>query len=155
MRLYLDTEFNGHGGELISMALVSPEGHCWYGVRESPIAGYFDNDPIEPWVAENVIPKLNFPYPMTDSQFRIPLHAFLLQFDNPEIICDWNADGMLFCKWLAGESYESSLDYACRITILKTPPAQPVSDNPHNAMADAEALMRWNEARLKSVQVKQ
>lgn len=32
MRLYLDTEFNGFGGSLISAALVSTGGHEWYEV---------------------------------------------------------------------------------------------------------------------------
>jgi hypothetical protein len=140
MRLYLDTEFNGHGGELISMALVSPEGKHWYGIRRADAVGR-----IDPWVHENVIPKLGV-WAMSDIEFRTLLHDFLRQFDNPEIICDWNADAVHFCQWLAGESYETSLDYACRITILKTPPGQPVSENPHNALADAEALMRWHMA---------
>lgn len=30
-RLYLDTEFNGHGGELISLALAAEDGRHWYG----------------------------------------------------------------------------------------------------------------------------
>lgn len=142
-RLYLDTEFNGHGGQLISMALVSPGGYRWYGVRS------LEDEIIHPWVQENVIPKLNWDAaPMGPARFRRSLYDFITQFDNPEIICDWNADAALFCEWLAGDTYETSLDYACRITILKTPPGQPVSENPHNALADAEALMRWNEARL-------
>lgn len=29
MKFYLDTEFNGFGGELISLALVSEQGHEW------------------------------------------------------------------------------------------------------------------------------
>jgi len=141
-RLYLDTEFNGHGGELISMALVSSIGHRWYGVRY-PRGG----DGIDPWVAEHVFPKLARPV-MPDRKFRESLHAFLRGFNDPEIVCDWNADAMHFCEWLTGEDYASSLDWPCRITILKTPPGQPVSENPHNALADAEALMRWHEARL-------
>lgn len=142
MRLYLDTEYNGFGGELISMAIVSPAGHRWYGAR-APVF------PVDPWVAENVMPKLEFGRPMmTDREFRDSLHVFLHQFDDPEIVCDWHADAGLFCSLLQGETFDSSLDYACRITILRTPPGQPVSEIPHNAVADAEALMRWNEARL-------
>src|SRR5690349_21302626 len=53
MRYYLDTEFNGFGGELISLALV----------REDEISLYLVSDDIavrslEPWVAENVWPLL-------------------------------------------------------------------------------------------------
>lgn len=143
-RLYLDTEFNGFGGELISMALVSPtKVYSWYGIRSEATI-------TDPWVKQNVIPKLHIygaGAVMTDREFRESLHNFLRHFDDPEIICDWCADGMLFCQWLHGQSYDSSLDYACRITILKTPPGVPAPEEPHNALADAEALMRWNEAR--------
>lgn len=143
-QLYLDTEFNGHGGKLISMALVSPGGYRWYCVRS------MEDEIIHPWVQENVIPKLNWDAaPFGDARFSKSLHDFLGQFDNPEIICDWNADAALFCQWLSGPTYETSLDYPCRITILKTPPGQPVSKNPHNALADAEALMLWHQAPLK------
>lgn len=83
MRLYLDTEFNGHGGELISLALVT-------------------------------------------------------------IICDWPVDAMHFCASLAGQDFESSLDFPCEIKILRTPPGQSVSLIPHYALEDARALRHWH-----------
>jgi hypothetical protein len=141
MRLYLDTEFNGHGGELISMALVSADG-WWYGVRKPPAV-------IDPWVAANVVPKLDWPNEgWSDEDFRHTFLNFLTGLPDAEIICDWHADAEHFCHWLDGPTYQQSVDWPFRITILKTPPGQPVSENPHNALADAEALMRWNEARL-------
>ncbi len=141
-RLYLDTEFNGFGGQLISMGMVSPDGNSWYGVMKLP-------DHIDPWVQEHVIPHLGVEswQPLTDASFRASLHQFLVKFKNPEIICDWHADAMFFCACLAGEDYASSLDYAFRLTVLKTPPGQPVSLIPHHALMDAQALMSWNEAR--------
>lgn len=51
MKLFLDCEFNGFGGELISMALVDEQGKYFYEVLPCP-------QPI-PWVQENVMPKLN------------------------------------------------------------------------------------------------
>ena len=52
MRYFLDTEFNGFGGELISIALV-PE----YGDQEFyavlPLPAY-----LHPWVERHVIPYL-------------------------------------------------------------------------------------------------
>lgn len=51
MPLYLDTEFNGHGGELISMALASTGGTHFY--VELPLP-----QNVQPWIAENVVPKL-------------------------------------------------------------------------------------------------
>lgn len=142
MRLYLDTEFNGHGGELISMALIGRDVYAakWYEARQ--ISGA-----VDPWVAQNVMPKLDR-VPLSNVYFRRCFHDWIRQFDNPDIICDWHADAAHFCRMLEGPDYGSSLDFACRIVILKTPPGEPVSANPHNALADAEALMLWNEYRL-------
>jgi len=136
MQLYLDTEFNGHGGELISMAMVSGNGGGWYCARQ--IA-----EPVDPWVAEHVIPKLGR-NPLPPDDFRESFLHFVKQHENPEIICDWSADAEHFLRLLAGPDYASSIDYPCSVTILKTPSGQPVSSDPHNALADAVALMVWH-----------
>ncbi len=143
-KLYLDTEFNGHGGSLISMALVSPARLSFYEV--TPIGRLTD---FAPWVQANVIPVLNRD-PVSVVDFRNLFHVFITQFDNPEIICDWHADAEHFCRMLAGPDYGSSLDFPCRITILKTPPGQPVSRIPHNALADAQALCDWHQGVLRN-----
>jgi hypothetical protein len=145
VRFYLDTEFNGHGGELISLALVSPHGPEWYAAQARNVT--IEPEAYDPWVAQNVIPKLGVEY-MRPLIFRSEFQCFIQQFDNPEIICDWHTDAEHFLRLLSGPDFGSSLDFACRITILKTPPGQPVSAQPHNALADARALMEWNEMRL-------
>lgn len=152
-RLYLDTEFNGHGGALISLALVSPEGHEFYeAVDITTYPDYLWGDGphrfrIEPWVAENVVPVLDKPglhWPL----FKLAFHQFIQQFDNPEVICDWNADAAHFLSLLSGVDYMSSLDFACRVIVLRTPnPGGPSSARPHNALADARGLMTWHLVR--------
>lgn len=139
MRLYIDTEFNGHGGELISMAVVSAYGHSWYYAKR--LLG-----PPNPWVAEHVLPKIDEASYIHSAVFRMDFQRWIKDFDNPEVICDWHADAEHFCKMLEGPSYDTSLDFPCSITILKTPPGQPVSANPHNALADAIALRDWHNA---------
>ena len=54
MALYLDTEFNGFKGELISLALFNVDGNHFYEVLELP-ADYC----VHPWVKANVVPVLN------------------------------------------------------------------------------------------------
>lgn len=138
-KLYLDTEFNGFGGALLSMALVSPQGDEFYQVVAPPSL-------VDPWVQTHVMPKM-YQKPVALRDFKDLLHVFLLKFSDPEVICDWHADAVHFCASLSGIDYGTSLDYACKISILKTPPGQPTSLDPHNALADAKALMAWNEHR--------
>ena len=152
MKLYLDTEFNGFGGDLISMALVGETfPHSLAGsVTSEFYHAVLCKAPIDPWVQEHVMPHLNA-VPLMPYLFRAEFHDFIKRFANPEIICDWHADAEHFCRMLAGPDYGTSLDFACRITILNTPPGQPVSEIPHNAMEDARALKRWHQDALRSV----
>lgn len=147
MQLYLDTEFNGFGGELIAIALASARGEAFYATCELPAK-------IDPWVFQHVIPVLHkgpsgrpllHAAPMPYEAVRTWFHDYISQFENPEIICDWYADAEYFCRMLAGQDHGTSLDFACRITIVKTPPGQPISRVPHNALEDARALMEWHQ----------
>lgn len=138
MKLYLDTEFNGHGGELISMAIVSAYGHSWYYACKPMFQ-------IDPWVQEHVIPVLDTEY-LNPAIFRLDFQRWIKDFSDPEIVCDWHADAKHFCDLMLGHDYEHSLDMPFTITVLKTPPGQPISKRPHNALADAIALREWHNA---------
>lgn len=133
--LFLDTEFNGHGGELISMALVSDDGREWYQVRHIP-------DDVHPWVGEHVVPLLG-KEPLGDEVFRFSLHTFLLEFVSPVIMCDWHADAAHFAESLAGPDYRTSLNYDCTIRVFGQMVTQPQPEVPHNALSDARALRDW------------
>ena len=52
MRYFLDTEFNGFGGALLSLALVPEDGQEFYVTLEC-------DDPVFPWVERNVVPYLD------------------------------------------------------------------------------------------------
>jgi hypothetical protein len=150
MRFYLDTEFNGHGGELISMALVSELMHMGLGVNGS-IEWYkarLIKSPIVPFVAENVMPVLSTRQ-LSPEEFRSEFGTFISRYTNCEIICDWHTDAEHFCAMLAGRDYGSSLDFPCMIRILRTPPGAPApAAIPHNALQDARALRDWYEPIL-------
>jgi hypothetical protein len=134
---YLDTEFNGHGGKLISIALVSPMGPTFYGACQLP-------EPTDAWVLQHVIPVLGAVATYSYMGLRQVFQGFIKQFSNPTIICDWHADAVHFLNMLEGPNYGTSLDFSCQIHVLKTPPGEPVSQIPHNALADARALMTWH-----------
>ena len=131
MRIFIDGEWNSYGGELISLALVAEDGRSFYEVLgcENP----------DQWVTENVMPKLAKPWIVMQS-LQQQLEYFLNQFDSVHIIADWPEDIMWFCKVLVTGPG----------TRLDTPPltmqilrVDTVSKNPHNALADAEALRDW------------
>lgn len=97
MRYYLDTEFNGFGGELISLGLVREDGAHFYCV--------FECHAPEPWVAENVIPILE-PFPGGEQRWGTMeretaahlIAEFLRDDGNPVIVTDWPDDIRYFCE---------------------------------------------------------
>lgn len=134
MRLFIDGEWNGFGGELISMALVAEDGREFYAE--------FGCDNPEPWVAENVIPKLSDGHGFMRESIesaQVRLSLFLAQFDAVHIVADWPEDIERFCRLLiTGPG-----------TRIDTPPltmevvrVDAPSENPHNALADARGLRR-------------
>ncbi|HSV26195.1 MAG TPA: hypothetical protein VLJ17_24625 [Xanthobacteraceae bacterium] len=149
MTLYLDTEFNGHAGQLISLALVSSSSpDYFYGVL--PIAKHRY---VESWVIDNVLPHLNQdPEPL--SHFRDRLRAFLQRYAGKEIVADWPGDFAHLMGLMCGPSYDKSFIIPCTLVLVESGDLQ--SDTPHNALSDARALMKWhrvkeheeNEARL-------
>src|SRR5262245_26585913 len=138
-RLYLDTEFNGHRGELISLALADPDGDYWYGIWPRPVY-------IEPWVLENVIPKLDVP----DHRPRVigsedncnSLRKFLTEREGVVIYADWPDDFVHLLRCMSGPSYNTSWVVPLRMHLLKD--TDPKPKIPHNALSDAIALMEWH-----------
>ena len=85
MRYFLDTEFNGFGGALISMALVpeDPEAAPFYEALECP-------DPT-PWVTEHVLPVLAAT-PIDAAELSRRLQDYLGDDPWPVLIADWPED---------------------------------------------------------------
>jgi len=145
-KLFLDCEFNGLHGELISMALVSDDHAEWY--QTVAVRGR-----IDPWVAEHVIPYLSATFTAHTRErsdhedLAASLDAFLSNFDNPEIIADWPADFEHFGNLLTiiGANGGFKEAYACTMRLINTPPLKP--EVPHNALSDARALRDWYVAQ--------
>ena len=137
MTLYLDTEFNGHGGQLISLALVSDRSPDeFYGVV--PFI-----DPVHPWVAEHVVPLLDRE-PEPPEEFRMRLQMFMERHSGEEIIADWTDDFKLLMSAMSGGSYEKRWMVPCGMRLIVSGDVQP--ERPHNALSDARALMYWHKA---------
>ncbi len=143
MNIYIDCEWNGYGGQLISVALVSENDDIFY--RVLPIA-----EPIDPWVSENVIPVLYSSAGIKCSveskqDLQKQLQHYLSQFDLINIIADWPEDLKWFCELLItgpGEMIripEFTMEYRN---------IESISTVPHNAVNDAYAIMQADKNAL-------
>lgn len=130
MRGYIDTEFNGFGGELISMAIVLDNGNEWYQVKRLPLF-------VHPWVAENVVPVLG-KESVDQDFFTASLHHFLSANFIMEIIADWPSDLEHFFRELLGQNHDQALRLAVSGRIVLN--VDYVSAIPHNALEDARAI---------------
>jgi hypothetical protein len=149
MRYYLDTEFNGFGGELISLALVPEHGDQeFYVVLPLP-------EPLHPWVERNVIPYLNAVPPGLDATTRSRIEAaheiavYLRPDEDPVIVADWPDDIAYFCALLVTKAGDMAPVGNLRLEFVSSPgfSTAAISKVPHNALHDARALrdfmLRW------------
>lgn len=141
MRYFLDTEFNGFGGELISLALVPESGDQDFYVS-LPLPAE-----IHPWVARNVLPYLRFVPSGVDHQLsRVDaaqhLEAYLARDRDPLIVADWPDDLAHFCGLLVtGPGEMIALD-GLRLELVNGVGFSAAANSkiPHNALHDARAL---------------
>lgn len=133
MKLYIDCEFNGFGGELISMALVSESGHEWYEVLPC-------EQPVD-WVAEHVMPILNKEALQRREDLVESLGLFLSQFDRVHIVADWPEDIAYFCNSLILSAGLRINTPPITLEILRIDGAESLV--PHNALHDARSIKEF------------
>ena len=141
MRYFLDTEYNGWGGALLSLALVPDDGEELYLTLDW-------DGPLEEWVERNVIPYLDAvseqlvsPRLSRADAARAVAH-YLAGDPEPLIVADWPEDIALFnALLLTGPG-----------TMVEVPPltfkfvelsgfsTAANSKVPHNALHDARSL---------------
>lgn len=141
MRLYLDTEFNGFGGALMSLALVPADcaAPTFYRVVEH-------DGPIDPWVAEHVVPKLG-EKPTARAVVAKELAAYLKKMPEPTVVADWPTDfEHLLTLLITGPGQMASTpDFRMEFRRLAGFNTATASVLPHNALADALALRDYCE----------
>ena len=141
MRYFLDTEFNGFGGELISLALVPERGDReFYVVLPLP-------ETIEPWVERHVMPYLHYvPDALDLSTDRVAaaheLAGYLATDRDPLIVADWPEDIALICRLLLVGATEIVDVGRMSFEFLRTPGFSTARNSkvPHNALHDARAF---------------
>ena len=141
MRYFLDTEFNGWGGALLSLALVPEDGEELYLTLDWTGA-------LEPWVERHVVPYLDsvpdslLSPRMSRADAARTLSHYLAGDLEPLIVADWPEDIAQFnMLLLTGPG-----------TMVEVPPLRfhfvelsgfstaANSKVPHNALHDARAL---------------
>lgn len=133
MKAWIDTEFDGMSGKLISMAIVDDAGKEFYEVIEHGV--------VCQWVAEHVIPILNKPAVTLDI-FKLRLSIFLSKYIDLELIADWPDDIKYFCEALIvgpGQKMHTPPYLTFRLDT-SLPDTATNSKIPHNALEDARAL---------------
>jgi hypothetical protein len=136
MIFFVDTEFNGFGGELISIALV-PRDQSKLSFYEEVILP----ERIHPWVKMNVIPLLDYRNQVSREEARVSLWSYLRGFTEDNLfIADYPYDITLLTALLC----DSNGNYSnARMSFLvRQPPREPEPIRPHNALSDAVALRR-------------
>lgn len=129
MNLFIDCEFNGFQGELISMALVDEQGNYFYEVLRCAHP--------TPWVTGHVMTVLN-KSPIERSSFQQKLAAFLSSYRVVNIIADWPEDLSHFCNMLISGAGRRLVTPPLSMALCTDVQFQ--SRIPHNALEDARAL---------------
>ena len=146
MIFYIDTEFDGFGGDLLTLALVSEDLSVppLYLARDD-----IDPNALEPWVKDNVYPIIDIPAAAPDfvpiEHFGAYIAAYVC--DNTDdgeitIVADWPDDlRYLMMTLITGPGMMINLKGLDMCLRRCEPwPTKLLGQTQHNALCDARAL---------------
>jgi len=141
VRYFLDTEYNGIGGALLSLALVPDDGEDLYLTLKT-------SDSLVDWVERHVVPYLDSVPPRLSCP-RLPrsdaakaLEHYLQHDEQPLIVADWPEDVAQFCNLMVtgpGDMIDAR-HVTFRLMPMSNFSTAANSKVPHNALHDARAL---------------
>jgi len=142
VRYFLDTEFNGFGGDLLSLALVPEHGADEFYVTLKHEVG------LVPWVEQNVAPFFDHvPAGLVSPRLSrrdasIGVSQYLAMDPEPLIVADWPEDISQFCNLLMTGPGEMVPVPALSLQLLPLGGFSTAANSavPHNALHDARAL---------------
>lgn len=141
-RYFLDCEFDGYGGPLLSIALYNPSGEHFYVE--------IDQEAKDPWVIENVLPLLKEKKVSRDTAAQMLSEYLKTYYDlhTITIYADWPDDIRHFCELLItgpGEMIKvSNITFKLDLSISSSK-----SKVPHHALHDAEAIFFDTRKRIR------
>ena len=141
LRYFLDTEYNGWGGALLSLALVPDEGEELYVTLDW-------TGPLEEWVERNVVPYLDsvseslISPRMNRADAARTIAHYLAADADPLIVADWPEDIALFNALLVTGPGVMAEVPALRFQFMPLSGFSTAANSrvPHNALHDARAL---------------
>ncbi|MBN8831473.1 MAG: 3'-5' exoribonuclease [Sphingomonadales bacterium] len=141
MRYFLDTEFNGFGGALLSLALVPEYGDEEFYVSLPP------PDKLNPWAEQHVMPYMRFvpvglDYQLSREHASQHLEAYLAGDTDPIIVADWPDDLAHFCQLMLTGPGQMIDHTGLRLELINGAGFSAAANSkvPHNALHDARAL---------------
>lgn len=142
MRYFLDCEYDGWGGDLLSLGLVPEDGgEEYYAIIQH-------ERPLTAWVEQNVAPYFSMipqglkREPTTLEHVAHEIAAWLSGFSEVEILADWPDDIAYFCRILSYAPGEIVRTPPLSFRLLSLPGFSTARNSkvPHNALHDARAL---------------
>ena len=141
LRYFLDTEYNGWGGALLSLALVPDEGEELYLTLDW-------SGPVEQWVERNVVPYLDsVPESLVSPRMSRrdaarTISHYLAGDADPLIVADWPEDIALFNALLVTGPGVMAEVPGLRFQFMPLSGFSTAANSrvPHNALHDARAL---------------
>jgi hypothetical protein len=141
VRYFLDTEYNGIGGALLSLALVPDDGDELYLTLRT-------SDPLLDWVDRHVVPyldsvpeRLSCPR-LSREDAAHALERYLRHDEEPLIFADWPEDISQLCNlMITGPGHMIDVRHATfKVVPMSNFSTAANSRVPHNALHDARAL---------------
>ena len=133
VKLFIDTEFNGFGGQILSIALVPLDSSIASFYREFNIT-----EVLDPWVQENVIPSMVL-VPKNKLEVQFDLENYINKLGDCIIIADWPDDIKYFNDLLiTGPGTMLNIHSKLLFEVNRT--LEYTSKVPHNALHDAEGI---------------
>lgn len=142
MKFYIDGEWNGYRGEMLSIALVPVD------VRVAPFYRTFKfyGDLADDWIAKNVWIHIDGSILENTIVIQRSLEDYLMKFDSVHIVADWPEDIERFCRLLIlgpGERINTP-PLTMEVVRVDAP-----SNIPHHALFDAMGLRDYLADRGK------
>lgn len=136
MKVFIDTEFNGPKGFLISLGAVTFYGEEFYAEVNKPSVDYV------PWVKDNVVPHLTGPS-YSWAVFCQKVKEFLESFDDTRIeICYTSHQDMRYVHMILKETGVIKGKTIRQVLYKLQPGHRLPSVTAHNALSDAHALLQ-------------